>query len=207
MLLKCNSLLQYLTAHCKSLKWIWHSFGTNNFIHECVIQFSLKLCHAQQEDIFFLLWQWYLQHWMTPPVQEKHEIAMSMERWFRKIKSVISTAKVTELLLSLIVTGYLVMLSASWPTEGQIRLVNIELWSHYASSFCHEFAAWTEQFHKQPQSEHVTPWMRTTHVLNTNHKFYHYSQLGRLPRLMRWKSGDEVKSGEEVTMDYSMHLQ
>jgi len=78
---------------------------------------------------------------MTPPVQEKHEIAMSMERWFRKIKSVISTAKVTELLLSLIVTGYLVMLSASWPTEGQIRLVNIELWSHYASSFCHEFAA------------------------------------------------------------------
>jgi len=105
MLLKCNSLLQYLTAHCKSLKWIWHSFGTNNFIHECVIQFSLKLCHAQQEDIFFLLWQWYLQYWMTPPVQEKHEITMSMERWFRLLNSNISTAKVTVLLLSLTVTA------------------------------------------------------------------------------------------------------
>jgi hypothetical protein len=35
----------------------------------------------------------------------------------------ISTAKVTVLLLSLIVTGYLAMLSAFWPTEGQIRQV------------------------------------------------------------------------------------
>lgn len=152
MLLKCNSLLQYLTTHCKSLQWIWHSFGTNNFIHECVIQFSLKLCHAQQKDIFFLLWQWYLQYWMTPPVQEKHEITMSMERWFRLLNTDISTAKVTVLLLSLIITGYLAMLSASWPIEGQIRLVNNELWSHVSSSFCHEFAAWNEQFHKQPHS-------------------------------------------------------
>lgn len=43
------------------------------------------------------------------------------------------------LLLSLIVTGYLAMLSASRPTEAQIRLVNNEMWSHFAS--CHEFAA------------------------------------------------------------------
>jgi len=75
---------------------------------------------------------------MTPPVQEKHEITMSMERWFRLLNSDTSTAKV--LLLSLIVTGYVAMLSASWPTQGQIRLVNNELWSHFASSFCHEFA-------------------------------------------------------------------
>jgi len=78
---------------------------------------------------------------MTPPVQEKHEITMSMERWFRLLNTDISTAKVTVLLLSLIITGYLAMLSASWPIEGQIRLVNNELWSHVSSSFCHEFAA------------------------------------------------------------------
>jgi len=113
----------------------------------------------------------------------------------------------TELLLSLIVTGYLALLSASRPTEGQIRLVNNELWSHFASSFCHEFAAWTEQFHKEPQSGHVTTWMWTIHVLNTHHKFYHYSQLGQLPRQMRSMSGDEDKSGGEVTTGYSMHLQ
>jgi hypothetical protein len=32
---------------------------------------------------------------MTPPVQEKHEITMSMERWFRLFNSDISTAQVT----------------------------------------------------------------------------------------------------------------
>jgi len=42
---------------------------------------------------------------MTPPVQEKHEITMSMERWFRLLNSNISTAKVTVLLLSLTVTA------------------------------------------------------------------------------------------------------